>query len=147
MHYMNLFISWSKEKSRRVAMVLRDWIPLILPDISPSVSSEDISKGETWFTDVASALKRASFCIICVTRENKDSQWMHFEAGAISNSLIKSKICPLLIDIPPAQLTGPLAHFQVTTLSKEEMFKLFSTLDQGQDKPVGQARIKSLLDA
>lgn len=53
---MKLFISWSGEISHKVAVVLRDWIPAVIPSITPWVSTEDIRKGTRWGAELAKEL-------------------------------------------------------------------------------------------
>jgi hypothetical protein len=125
---MNLFISWSGELSHKIALILREWIPTVLPAIKPWVSSEDIAKGERWSDALAKQLEATSIGIICVDPSNARSPWLNFEAGALSKIIDKGGIFPLLVGINPSELDGPLSQFQVTTLGKEEMFRLIESL-------------------
>ena len=93
---MKVFISWSGETSFEVAKILKEWIPCIIQDVEPYFSSEDIDKGARWSTDIAKELEEASFGILCVTRDNLQSQWLNFEAGALYFSIYKSMVCHLL---------------------------------------------------
>jgi hypothetical protein len=79
---MDVFISWSGERSRAAAEALRSWLPKIINAIKPWLSSEDIDKGSRWGTDVASRLETAKAGIICLTPGNLHSDWILFEAGA-----------------------------------------------------------------
>ena len=42
---MKVFISWSGNKSHKVAMIFREWLPSVIQSLEPYVSSEDIDKG------------------------------------------------------------------------------------------------------
>ena len=61
---MKVFISWSGECSKKVALLFRDWLPTVIQAIDPFVSSEDIEKGARWNTDIAQELKESSFGLI-----------------------------------------------------------------------------------
>lgn len=41
---MKVFISWSGNKSHKVAMIFREWLPSVIQSLEPYVSSEDIDK-------------------------------------------------------------------------------------------------------
>jgi hypothetical protein len=126
---MKIFISWSGELSHRVALILRDWLPSVIQAIEPYVSSEDIDKGARWFTDIAGELENSSFGIVCLTRENLKAPWILFESGAISKSLDRSRVSPLLINLSPSDLEGPLVQFQATTISRPDMLKLVKSIN------------------
>jgi hypothetical protein len=121
---MKIFISWSGELSQSVALILRQWLQNVIQVVDPYVSSEDIEKGSRWFSDIDKKLEESDFGIVCMTRENMNKPWILFEAGAISRSISRSRVTPLLIDFSPADLGGPLAQFQATTLSENEMLRL-----------------------
>lgn len=121
---MKIFISWSGELSQLVALSLRTWIENVIQVAQPYVSSEDMEKGTRWFTEVDNALGACGFGVICLTRENMNRPWILFEAGAMSRSINQRRVTPLLIDLTPADLSGPLSHFQATTILEEDMLRL-----------------------
>ena len=45
---MDIFVSWAGRDSHAIALVLRQWLPRVLPFVRPWVSSEDIRKGTRW---------------------------------------------------------------------------------------------------
>lgn len=141
---MKVFISWSGEKSRAVAEIFKKWIPCIIQSAEPYFSSADIDKGARWSTDIAKELQDANFGILCVTKDNLDSPWLNFEAGALSKSMEQSKVCPLLIDLKPAEIqNSPILQFQMTTVNREDMYKLFKSINANS----GEARLAdSVLD-
>jgi hypothetical protein len=126
---MDVFISWSGERSRATAEALRGWLPKIINAIKPWLSSEDIDKGARWGTDVASRLEAAKAGIICLTPSNLHSDWILFEAGALSKTLKNTFVCPLLIGLEPSDVKPPLAQFQATRAEKEDVLKLLKTLN------------------
>lgn len=69
---MNIFLSWSGDKSRLVATALEDWLKLVLNDVEPFISS-GISAGARWKTEIATKLSKTHFGIVCVTAETNVS--------------------------------------------------------------------------
>lgn len=127
---MKVFISWSGHKSFKVATILKEWIPCVIQDIEPYFSSEDIDKGARWSTDIAKELEEASFGILCVTKENLKSEWLNFEAGALSKAIDKAKVCPFLFDLKPSDISNsPILQFQMTNVDRDDIFKLFKSMN------------------
>jgi hypothetical protein len=127
---MDVFISWSGERSRAAAEALRGWLPKIINAIKPWLSSADIDKGARWSTDVASRLEAAKAGIICLTPGNLHSDWILFEAGALSKTLQNTYVCPFLVGLDPSDVKQPLAQFQATRAVKGEVLKLIRTLNK-----------------
>lgn len=96
---MNVFISFSGDRSKAVAKALHEWIPYVINDVQPWMSEVDIDKGTRWSMDVANQLKEAKMGIICLTPENLDAPWLHFEAGALSKTVEKTYVCPYLFEV------------------------------------------------
>jgi len=131
---MKVFLSWSGTRSHKVALVFRDWLPSVIQEIIPYVSSEDIDKGARWSTDIAKELSDSTFGILCVTRENINAPWLTFEAGALSKTMDKSLVSPFLFDIKRSEVDGPILQFQSTIFEKEDLKKLVTTLNKACDK-------------
>ncbi len=127
---MRVFISWSGNKSHKVALVFRDWLPSVIQSIEPYVSSEDIDKGARWSTDIAKELENSTFGILCVTKDNLEAPWLSFEAGALSKTMDKAFVSPFLFDIKRSEVNGPILQFQSTIFQKEDLKKLVSTLNK-----------------
>ena len=126
---MDVFISWSGERSRAVAEALRDWLPMIINAMKPFLSANDIHKGMRWASELALKLQTAKAGIICLTSSNVHSDWILFEAGALSKTLERTYVCPFLIDLEPSEVKGPLAQFQATKSTKNEILKLIKILN------------------
>ena len=127
---MKVFLSWSGEKSHKVALVLKEWLPSVIQSLEPYVSSEDIDKGARWTTDIAKELDDSGFGILCVTKENLNAPWLTFEAGALSKKFDKSYVSPFLFDIKRSEVEGPILQFQSTIRKKEDILKLVKTLNK-----------------
>jgi hypothetical protein len=126
---MDVFISWSGERSRRAAEALRTWLPKVINAVKPWLSSTDIEKGSRWGTDVAVRLGTAKLGIICLTPGNLHADWILFEAGALSKTLQNTYVCPLLFELQPAEVKGPLAQFQLTRGNRDEVRQLLKTIN------------------
>ena len=62
---MNIFFSWSKKKSRDLAMVTKNFIEgLFRSDIKIWISSEDIDYGAMAMVDINKALNSVSFLLV-----------------------------------------------------------------------------------
>jgi hypothetical protein len=126
---MEIFISWSGARSGAMAEALKGWLPKIINATRPWLSSADIERGARWATDVASRLQSAKIGIICLTPSNLAAEWILFEAGALSKTLQNTFVCPLLIDLEPSDLKGPLAQFQAARATKEDIKRLIGTIN------------------
>lgn len=126
---MRVFISWAGETSGKIAQVFRDWLPSALQYVKPFHSDSDIEKGSNWANEISKNLSASGVCIIIVTRETLDSNWVMFEAGAVSAKLDKSRVCPVMFNVVEADLKGPLTQLQATKFSKGEIKKLLDTIN------------------
>ena len=124
-----VFISWGGELSYKLGEVLRDWIPSVLQHAKPYFSPEDIQKGTKWDFEISEELGASNIGVICLTRDNIERPWILFEAGALAKEVGKSKVCPLLFDLEPAELKGPLATFQSTKFTKADFKQLIVTIN------------------
>jgi hypothetical protein len=118
---MKVFLGWSGETSHKIALALHNWLPRVIQDIKPYISSEDIAKGARWSTEIANELQTTNYGIICVTKENIGSPWINFESGALSREIGKSFVTPFLFQLKPSDIQGPLAQFQAVVNEKDEI--------------------------
>ncbi len=144
---MKIFISWSGKRSQQLALNLRDWLPLILYYVAPWVSEADIGAGDRWASEVGKELESSNFGIICLTRENIESQWILFEAGSLAKSLQESKVIPLLLDLDFSEISGPLAQFQGKKTDKESIIEVIKSINQSSQTPIDNPRLDLLFNA
>ncbi|UTV26404.1 TIR domain-containing protein [Photobacterium atrarenae] len=133
---MKVFISWSGDTSRRVAEVIREWLPTVLQTVKPYFTPNDIEKGTRWSSDIASELDDSLAGIFCVTSDNLSSQWLMFEAGAISKKVDQSLVCPILIGMDNSDINGPLTQFQTTLFEKSDFKRLVFDLNKANSSNV-----------
>ncbi|HET6228859.1 MAG TPA: TIR domain-containing protein [Longimicrobiaceae bacterium] len=143
---MKIFLSWSGERSRGLAAVLKSWLPLVLQYAEPWMS-DDIPAGSRWSTEIGAALATAEFGIVCVSKANVNAPWLHFEAGAISSSAGADAVCPLLIDLAFEELSGPLSQFQAKRLDKASMHTVVRSInDRAGERRLDPQRLAHLVD-
>lgn len=124
---MKVFISWSGDLSRSLAVELRDWLPMVVHQVDAWISSRDLDPGRRWALVLGNELEQSDFAVICLTRENRNSSWILFEAGAVARSL-EARVVPLLFGIEASELDGPLAQFQSIAANEVGIRKLTSSL-------------------
>ncbi len=143
----SVFLAWSGLVSQKMAGLLKDYLPLFVRNIDIFMS-EDITKGKRWHTEIAKALGSTKFGILCLTPENLTSEWIHFEAGALSKTIDDSThVCPLLLDVKKSELKEPLASFHATIFDKEEFKKLIKALAQACGDSLEDGQFTTLMEA
>jgi hypothetical protein len=142
-----VFLAWSGTVSQKMAGLLKDYLPLFVRNIDIFLS-EDITKGKRWHTEIANALGSTKFGILCLTPENLTSEWIHFEAGALSKTIDDSThVCPLLLDVKKSDLKEPLASFHATIFEKEEFKKLVKDLAKACGDSLEEGQFNRLMEA
>jgi hypothetical protein len=133
---MRVFISWSGDNSHEIAEELYKWMPSVIQSIVPYISSNDIEKGARWASDLAAQLEGTHFGVVCLLSENRAAPWIQFEAGALSKSLDRGKVAPILFGVDKAELANnPLLLFNCTDFTKKEMLKLMRSINNASDEP------------
>ena len=142
---MDIFVSWAGRHSHAAALILREWLPEVLPFVRPWVSSEDIRKGTRWSDELWDRLQRTSYCIVCLTPSAVRSPWVNFEAGAIARAVRgPSHVSPLLLGISPGDLGGsPLAMFQCTTFSARDVDRLLKAINAVATAPIPESEVSA----
>lgn len=139
---MKLFISWSGDTSRQIAERLHEWVPLVLPAVKPFITSADIDKGAKWQNEIAKELELSNFGVVCLTKDNKNSQWLAFEAGALSKHLA-DRVSTILFGLEHAEVSAPLSIFQNTKFDENDFQKLILSMDRSveADQRRGNAQL------
>lgn len=125
---MKVFISWSGERSKFVAEALNEWLQQVIQVVMPFFSP-DIQKGKKWQGEISGELADSNFGLICLTSENLHSDWLLFEAGALSKSVKESNVATLLINLDSSQVHEPLSMFQDTKCEKIDFYKLVKSIN------------------
>lgn len=134
---MDVFIGWSGAASLVMAKGLRQWLPRVIHGARPFLSSEDIGKGRRWNPELSAQLAKANFAVLCMTPENLESRWIHFEAGAVAKSPGDSHVSALLLNVKVSDLVEPLAQFEHTLTTRDDVWKLAMAINSAME-PIRQ---------
>jgi hypothetical protein len=139
---MRVFISWSGDRSHRVAGALHRWIGIAFPTLDPWLSS-DMEKGRSWAANLFDGLTSSIIGILCVSAE-AEHDWMAFEAGALLDAPGDTLVA-LLIDPDPAQLAGsPIGAFAAFAADASGLRALAIHLSEHSGHPVSEERVHEL---
>ena len=140
---MDIFVSWAGRDSHAAALVLREWLPEVLPYVRTWVSSEDIRKGTRWSEELWGRLQQTSYCIVCLTPAAVGSPWVNFEAGAVARAVGgRAHVSPLLLGLSPRDLDGvPLAMFQCTVFTRHDMERLVKAINAVAAAPTPESEV------
>lgn len=127
---IEVFISWSGVLSRNIAEIFMLWLPKVVPSAKPFYSPEDTVKGTRWNSQIARKLEKARVGLIFLTKDNLDAPWIMFEAGALAKNVEASRVCPILFDLIPAEVQGPLNQFQVAQFEKVEIRRVIPMINR-----------------
>jgi hypothetical protein len=131
---MRVFISWSGERSHRLAGVMKDWIEECFSPLGISAFiSSDIPKGSLWLSALDDELKNADAGLVCLTPQSLHSGWVLFEAGALSTAVARntggqSRVFTYLLGVESRALQGPLSVYQSTVATMEDTLGLVNSL-------------------
>lgn len=125
---MNVFLSYSGDRSFQMAEVLYHWLPKFLPEITPFLSNHDIKKGAVWFNSIQSTAESSQIGILCVTPENFESPWLMYEMGLLTQSVGQGNVFPILLGISDKDLTGPLGLIQCISLNRDNLLRLLKQI-------------------
>lgn len=129
-----IFVSWSRPAAKKVAEALRTWLPTVIQSLDPFVSSTDIEKGSRWRNEIDARLSGAACGLVCLTRENVEAPWIHFEAGALAKAVQGSPQSPplftYLIGVQPTDIKGPLSEFQHTSATRDDTLRLLRSINK-----------------
>ena len=132
---MKLFISWSGTYSRKVAGVLKRWIPGVLQSVDVFYSPDDIGKGENWNNRLSKELEECNYGVICLTPENVAAPWIHFEAGSLAKAM-DSRVSALMLGINTSDVKGPLSRFQNTRFEEKDVHALIRSINDATEHPL-----------
>jgi TIR domain len=130
---MSVFISWSGKDtaSYRIAVLLKEFIPKLIQKTDCFISS-DMQAGTVWDDIIFKELEKRNIGLVCITRENLNSPWLNFEAGAIAKNVGVARMCPVLVDLPDSEVPPPLSSFQMKSLKKADVLAICEVINSNR---------------
>ena len=90
------------------------------------MSETDVPAGDMWIETLIEKAVTARVMLVCLTPENQDSRWLHFEVGL---SMGKPLI-PLLWDLDAGDVQPPLGTFNCCIADRRGIWKLVNRLSE-----------------
>ena len=144
---MKVFLSWSKEPSKSVALFLRTWLTDVIQSLAPWMSEHDIESGERSMSIISAELQDRDFGILVITPENQEQPWINFEAGALSKMLSTSRVVPYLFDMKIADLRqGPISQFQAREATKDGTLRLMQDINTQMGGKLTESQLQKAFD-
>ncbi len=137
MNQYDCFISWSGEPSCTIAQHLKNFLISVFGGLKIFYSPE-IPKGEQGFNAIYEALNNSTLLISVLTQENRNSEWLLYEAGYMDGK--RKSVLPYLVNLN--HITPPLGLKQYTRFDKEDTLKLIKTLSELLNKNSMEAQAK-----
>jgi hypothetical protein len=139
---MRIFTSWSGDRSKAAALGLKSLLQDLFEETVQVFVSDHITPGEAWAQRLGTELEQSEFGILCLTRDNWQSPWLLFEAGAIAKKFASSRVVPYLIDeLPPASDRSPIAQFQHVRADREGTYRLVECINVARENPKASDRL------
>lgn len=109
-------------------------------------SHTGIDKGTRSLNEIATSLGEAGGGIICLTSENLTKPWILFEAGALSRQP-GDRVWTVLLDVDNAQVEPPLGQFQHTSVDKDDLYRLFVSMNAASGQPRRDHDLRFMFEA
>lgn len=103
---MKIFISWSKNKSRQLAELTKNFICNTLDGNIEIFFSPKMYKGTCVDFEIHKNLLSSNKCIVCITADNFKNPWLMYESGVVYGSNYSSNnesgiVIPILFEFIP----------------------------------------------
>jgi hypothetical protein len=141
---MNVFVSWSGERSGLLARALADLLPDVFQDLGTWMSEHDIDAGARWGHELHRQLEASNFGVLCLTPENVSSAWLLFEAGSLAKSVSEGRVVPYLLNMSAKDVPLPLAQFQGVDANEVGTRKLIESLNKERAHPMESDRLNRI---
>ncbi|WP_460719135.1 hypothetical protein [Microbacterium aureliae] len=144
---MHVFISWSKPRSLRVAIALREYLPTVIQECREIFVSSEQEKGVAWFSNIAHNLDSAAVGLVLITPENQTEAWLNFEGGALLGRFDDRRVCPVLLWMEQSDYAGPLANLHMTRAEdKDDVLRLLKKINSLSENPIDNTILEKAHD-
>jgi hypothetical protein len=126
---INLLLSWSGDSSKEIAEVFNTWLRVYSTELDIFFSPDKIEAGMRWNDELSQKLQDCDIGIFIYTRQNLDSLWMAFEAGALSKKIKTGKVIPLIFGEPELKLKPPISQFQAKRFSEKGVLETLESIN------------------
>lgn len=142
---MDVFVSWSGEKSKALAAALAHWVPNIVQAVTPWLSVDSVTSGVRWTPELTRKLEATNFGILAITPSSVNEPWLVYEAGALTK-MADAKVVPVVMGVSKA-IAGPLGQFQARDVSRQDLLALCNDLNAAcGGAAIAEARISEQFD-
>jgi len=113
------------------------------------MSATDISKGTEWQSALGEQLEACQIGIVFLTRDNRESRWLHYEAGALSKTLRQGgRVSSILLDgLEATDVEQPLSKFQNTQPIKSDIENLIVDLGKIVDPGLAKEHLLATFES
>lgn len=123
---VHVYMIWSGRAARILASALKDNLfgHLLQDHAEAFLADQDITAGSKWEFALEQHIQASSVGVVCLTPENLQNSWMHYEAGAISLQGGRRLVIPVLLGVTRDEVSGPLEKFQCVEATAEGVFEI-----------------------
>lgn len=145
---MNVFISWSGDRSKDLASALSKFLIGAFGSESPEVwmSEQDIKPGIRWAEELGQKLESSHFGVLCLTPENVNAPWLLFEAGSLAKSVSRSTVVPYRLEVRSDDIPFPLAQFRGIDADEDGTLGLLQKLNSKLENRLDQQQLRSVFN-
>jgi hypothetical protein len=101
----HLFISWSKDRSKKIANELKKFIENVSPTLYPYISINNLHRGAKLVGDLEKAMDNSYEAFFVITPENTHEPWLHYELGYMVGKNKNINCTPILFGVNPGELS------------------------------------------
>lgn len=142
-----IFISFSGTPSDKLAQHLEDFLNRVVASAQTFRSASGIISGEDWNNRLNTELEATHYGLLCLTPNNYQSTWVHYEAGALCKHWQEAKACAILWGgLTATSLRGPLEQRQHRTFNEHEIRHLVRDINEATEPRLASKVLDDLFD-